>query len=71
MRKELLTAREREVLRLLAEGNTAKKIAILLELSPKTVESHKFNLMRKLNVHNTAQLITIALQERIISVPKV
>jgi DNA-binding NarL/FixJ family response regulator len=71
MRKELLTAREREVLRLLAEGNTAKKIAILLKLSPKTVESHKFNLMRKLNVHNTAQLITIALQERIISVPKV
>jgi DNA-binding NarL/FixJ family response regulator len=71
MRKELLTAREREVLRLLAEGNTAKEIALLLKLSPKTVESHKFNLMRKLNVHNTAQLITIALQERIISVPKV
>jgi DNA-binding NarL/FixJ family response regulator len=71
MRKELLTAREREVLRLLAEGNTAKEIALLLKLSPKTVESHKFNLMRKLNVHNTAQLITIALQERIISVQKV
>jgi DNA-binding NarL/FixJ family response regulator len=71
MRKELLTAREREVLRLLAQGNTAKEIALLLKLSPKTVESHKFNLMRKLNVHNTAQLITIALQERIISVPKV
>jgi DNA-binding NarL/FixJ family response regulator len=71
MRKELLTAREREVLRLLAQGNTAKEIALLLKLSPKTVESHKFNLMRKLNVHNTAQLITIALQERIISVQKV
>jgi two-component system, NarL family, response regulator NreC len=70
MRRHLLTAREREVLRLLAEGNSAKKLAVLLGLSSKTVEAHKFNLMRKLDVHNTAQLITIALQEHIISLPQ-
>jgi two-component system response regulator NreC len=66
MRRHLLTAREREVLRLLAEGNSAKKLAVLLGLSSKTVEAHKFNLMRKLDVHNTAQLIRIALEEHII-----
>jgi DNA-binding CsgD family transcriptional regulator len=66
MRRHLLTAREHEVLRLLAEGNSAKKLALLLGLSSKTVEAHKFNLMRKLDVHNTAQLIRIALQEQII-----
>jgi two-component system, NarL family, response regulator NreC len=67
MRRHLLTAREREVLRLLAEGNSAKKLAALLGLSSKTVEAHKFNLMRKLDVHNTAQLVRVALQEHIIS----
>jgi DNA-binding CsgD family transcriptional regulator len=69
MRRHLLTAREREVLRLLAEGHSAKQLAVLLGLSSKTVEAHKFNLMRKLDVHNTAQLIKIALQEHIISLP--
>jgi two-component system response regulator NreC len=70
MRRHSLTTREREVLRLLAEGNSAKKLAVLLGLSSKTVEAHKFNLMRKLDVHNMAQLITIALQEHIISLPQ-
>lgn len=70
MRRDSLTVREREVLRLLAEGNSTKKLAVLLGLSSKTVEAHRFNLMRKLDVHNTAQLITIALQEQIISLPQ-
>ena len=69
MRRHSLTTREREVLRLLAEGNSAKKLAILLGLSSKTVEAHKFNLMRKLDVHNMAQLVKIALEEHIISIP--
>jgi len=50
-----LTPREREILKLLAEGNSVKEIAVLLALSVKTVEAHKFNLMRKLDIHNKAQ----------------
>ncbi len=51
-----LTVREREVLRLLAEGKTVKDVAILLSLSGKTVEAHKSNLMRKLDLHNKARV---------------
>ena len=64
-----LTPREREVIKLLAEGNSVKKVADLLGLSAKTVEAHKFNLMRKLDIHNKAQLVTYAIQKRIVSVP--
>lgn len=64
-----LTIREQEVLRLIAEGNTAKKIAALLGLSVKTVEAHKFNLMRKLGIHNKARLVTYAIQEKIVKMP--
>jgi len=52
-----LTPREREILKLLAEGNSVKEIAVILGLSVKTVEAHKFNLMRKLDIHNKAQLV--------------
>jgi two-component system, NarL family, response regulator NreC len=64
-----LTPREREVIKLLAEGNSVKKVADLLGLSAKTVEAHKFNLMRKLDIHNKAQLVTYAIQKKIVSVP--
>jgi len=64
-----LTEREQEVLRLVAEGNTAKKVAALLGLSVKTVEVHKFNLMRKLNIHNKAQLVTYAIQNNLLRMP--
>jgi DNA-binding NarL/FixJ family response regulator len=64
-----LTGREREILKLLAEGNSVKEIAVLLGLSVKTVEAHKFNLMRKLDIHNKAQLITYAIQKNIIKIP--
>jgi two-component system, NarL family, response regulator NreC len=64
-----LTPREREVVRMIAEGNSARTIASLLGLSVKTVEAHKFNLMRKLDIHNTAQLVTYAIQKRIVPVP--
>jgi len=63
-----LTPREREVLKLLAEGLSVKEIAVQLRLSTKTVEAHKFNLMRKLDIHNKAQLVTYAIKRRIINI---
>ncbi|HEY7837338.1 MAG TPA: response regulator transcription factor [Terriglobales bacterium] len=63
-----LTPREREVLKLLAEGLSVKEIAVQLHLSTKTVEAHKFNLMRKLDIHNKAQLVTYAIKRRIINI---
>ena len=65
-RMSTLTPREREILKLLAEGNSVKEIAVLLGLSVKTVEAHKFNLMRKLDIHNKAQLVQYAIQKKII-----
>lgn len=64
---EQLTAREKEVLRLLAEGHTAKEIAAMLVISPKTVDSHKTRFMAKLDLHNRAELIKYALRKKIIS----
>ena len=61
-----LTKREREILKLLAEGKSVKEIATSFELSVKTVEAHKFNLMRKLDIHNKAQLVQYAIQKKII-----
>ena len=61
-----LTTREKEVLKVLAEGSSVKEIASNLNLSVKTVEAHKFNLMRKLDIHNKAQLVQYAIQKKII-----
>jgi two-component system, NarL family, response regulator NreC len=61
-----LTKREREVTKLLAEGKSVKEVAASFDLSVKTVEAHKFNLMRKLNIHNKAQLVQYAIQKKII-----
>lgn len=61
-----LTKREREILKLLAEGRSVKEIASGFDLSIKTVEAHKFNLMRKLDIHNKAQLVQFAIQKKII-----
>ncbi len=55
-----LTVRENEILQLLASGNTVKDVANELDLSVKTVEAHKFNLMRKLNIHTRAELVEYA-----------
>ncbi|MGA3090427.1 MAG: response regulator transcription factor [Terriglobales bacterium] len=68
LRRNALTLREREVMKLLAEGNTVKKTAAALGVSVKTVEAHKFNLMRKLDIHNKVQLVTVAIQKKILSV---
>ncbi len=65
-----LTKREREILKMLAEGKSVKEIASEFELSVKTVEAHKFNLMRKLDIHNKAQLVQYAIQKKIIRLPE-
>jgi two-component system, NarL family, response regulator NreC len=64
---DLLTVREKEVLQLLAEGRTNKEVATLLDVSPYTVESHRTNLMQKLNVHNTAEIVLYAVRKRLVS----
>ena len=62
-----LTDREREVLKLVAEGCTIKEIADMLVVSPKTVEWYKTSLMHKLNIHNKTDLIKFAIRKRIIT----
>ena len=57
-----LTSREREVLQRIAEGQTTKEIAASLALSVKTAESHRINLMRKLDIHETATLVRYAIR---------
>jgi two-component system, NarL family, response regulator NreC len=65
-RYDLLTGREREVLKLLADGLSSKEIAGRIELSVKTVDVHKYNLMRKLGVHDRAGLVKYALSRKLI-----
>lgn len=64
-----LTTREREVLKLLAEGKTVRAAATILGLSVKTVDAHKFNLMRKLGIHNKAELVMWAIQKKVVKLP--
>ncbi len=65
-RRELLSPREREVLKLIAEGNSNPQIAGILCLSPKTVENHRTNIMRKLDVHDVTGLVKYALKSGLI-----
>jgi len=60
-----LTPREREVVQLLAEGKTSKEVAVALTLSVKTVETHRTNIMRKLDLHSVADLTLYALRNGI------
>ena len=63
---DLLTEREREVLQLLAEGKSNKEVANLLRVGVSTVETHRMNLMQKLNLHSTAEIVLYAVRKRII-----
>jgi DNA-binding NarL/FixJ family response regulator len=63
----LLTDREKEVLQLLAEGRSNKEVATLLELGLSTVETHRSNLMQKLNLHNTAEIVLYAVRKGLIA----
>jgi DNA-binding NarL/FixJ family response regulator len=63
-----LTAREREVLKLIAEGNSSKEIASILRISPKTVKVHRMNIMNNLDIHNVAELVTFAIKNGLFEV---
>ncbi len=61
-----LTARQREVLQLLAEGNTMKEVASILNIAPRTVAFHKYRMMETLGLKNNAELLRLAIEERIV-----
>ncbi len=65
---DVLTSREREVIQLLAEGKTSKEVAVTLNLSVKTAETHRTNLMRKLGLHSVADLTRYAVRNGIVQV---
>jgi len=64
---DLLTSREREILALIAEGKTNKEIAVLLNLSVYTVESHRGSVMEKLNLHNTGDIVRFAIRNGLVN----
>jgi DNA-binding NarL/FixJ family response regulator len=64
---DLLTPREREILQLLAEGKTNKEVATSLNISVYTAETHRGNILQKLNLHSSAELVLYAVRKGIIS----
>jgi len=69
--RELLTPREREVVQLLAEGRSTKEVAVTLRLSVKTAETHRSNIMRKLNLRSISELVLFAVRNNIVHVVEV
>jgi two-component system, NarL family, response regulator NreC len=65
---QLLTTREREILQLMAEGHTNAEMSAKLSISPRTVEIHRANVMRKLNLHNQTDVIRYAIKKGILSI---
>lgn len=66
--REILTPREREIVQLLAEGKSTKEVAVALNLSVKTAETHRSNIMRKLNLHSISELVLYAVRNNIVQV---
>ena len=66
--REILTPREREIVQLLAEGKSTKEVAVALGLSVKTAETHRSNIMRKLNLHSISELVLYAVRNNIVQV---
>ena len=64
---DLLTDREKEILQLLAEGRSNKDVAVLLDLSTNTVETHRTRIMQKLDLHSAAEIVLYAVRKRIVS----
>jgi DNA-binding NarL/FixJ family response regulator len=64
---DLLTGREKEILQLLAEGKSNKDVAVLLNLSTNTVETHRTRIMQKLDLHSAAEIVLYAVRKRIVS----
>jgi len=65
-RETALTARQRQILQLLAEGKTMKEAAVVMDISTRTAESHKYEIMRKLGVQTTADLIRHAIRLKLV-----
>ena len=63
---ERLTSREREIVQLLAEGKSSKEVANSLNISVKTAETHRANIMRKLQLHTVSELVRYAVRNQII-----
>ncbi|HEV8659334.1 MAG TPA: response regulator transcription factor [Thermoanaerobaculia bacterium] len=63
---DLLTDREKEVLQLLAEGRSNKEVAGMLDVGVSTIETHRANLMQKLNLHSAAEIVLYAVRKRLI-----
>jgi DNA-binding NarL/FixJ family response regulator len=61
-----LTSREREIVQLLAEGKSSKEVAVALGISVKTAETHRANIMRKLELHSVSELVRYAVRNQII-----
>lgn len=66
-RYDTLSAREREIFRLIAEARTTKEVAELLDISAATVETHRARILQKLDIHNTAELVLYAVRRGVIS----
>ena len=64
--RKALSAREREVVQLLAEGKTSKEVAVVLGISVKTAETHRANIMRKLDMHSVSELVRYAVRHNMI-----
>jgi DNA-binding NarL/FixJ family response regulator len=65
-RKDRLTSRERQVVQLLCEGQTSKEVAARLHMSVKTAETHRANMMRKLEMHSTSELVRYAVRNQVV-----
>jgi DNA-binding NarL/FixJ family response regulator len=65
-RRDRLTPRQREVVQLLAEGKSSKEVAVALDLSVKTAETHRANIMRRLDCHSVTELVRYAIRNHII-----
>ena len=63
---DLLTQREKETMQLLAEGKSNKEVATVLDVSPLTVDTHRSNLMQKLSLHSTAEIVLYAVRKKLI-----
>jgi DNA-binding NarL/FixJ family response regulator len=66
LKRERLTSREREIVQLLAEGSSSKQVATTLGISTKTAETHRANIMRKLEIHSVSDLVRYAVRNQII-----
>ena len=67
---ESLTSREREIIQLVAESHSTKEIAAKLNISAKTTDTHRANIMKKLDIHDVAGLTRFAIYNRLISTPE-